>query len=263
MDKIMENSFKARLKTDEVQFGVWLDTTSAYLAEMAATCGYDWMVLDGEHSPNTIQTLLAQMQAVTAYESHPLIRVPEGEDYIIKLCLDIGAKSIMVPMIDTAQQAEAMIRAMHYPPKGVRGAGASVGRATRWNRAPGYIKDAEKSLCLILQAETPEAIKNAASIAALDGVDAIFIGPVDLATSMGFHGDFSRPEVQAEIEKGLKAARAAGKGAGIFALNPEFAEKCMGWGANMVAVACDALAYIEALEGKLNRFKPNRKRQNF
>lgn len=259
MDKVLENSFKTKLKTNEVQFGVWLDTTSAYLAEMAATCGYDWMVLDGEHSPNTIQTLLEQVRAVAAYESHPLIRVPEGEAYIIKLCLDIGAKSIMVPMIDTRAQAEAMVAAMQYPPRGVRGAGASVGRATRWNRVPGYIQDVEKSLCLILQAESPEAIKNSGEIAALDGVDGIFIGPVDLATSMGFHGDFTRPEVLAQIETGIKSIRAQGKGVGVFALNPEFAEKCMSWGANMVAIACDALAYIEALDNKLARFRPNRK----
>lgn len=232
-----------------------MDTVSPYLAEMAATCGYDWMTFDGEHAPNTVQTLLQQLQAVAAYDTHPLVRVVEGGAANIKQMLDIGFKTVMTPMIDTKEQAEAMVSAMRYAPRGVRGAGAAVTRASRWNRVPGYVAKVEDSLCLIVQAESPLALGNIEKIAALDGVDGIFIGPVDLATAMGFHGDTTRPEVQAAVEDGLKRIRAMGKGAGIFALNPEFADKCVTWGANMVAVACDALAYVEILDAKLARFR--------
>lgn len=255
MEKILENPFKAALAAGKVQYGVWMDTASPLLAEMAATCGYDWMTFDGEHAPNTVQTLLGQLQAVTAYDTHPLVRVVEGTAANIKQVLDIGFKTVMVPMVDTREQAEAMVAAMRYAPEGLRGAGAAVTRASRWNREPGYAKTAKKHLCLIVQAESPRALANIEAVAALDGVDGIFIGPVDLATAMGFHGDTTRPEVLAAVEDGLKRIRAAGKGAGIFALDPGFAEQCVAWGANMVAVACDALNYVEILDAKLARFK--------
>ena len=255
MEKIFENPFKAALKGDRPTFGVWMDTTSPYLAEIAATCGYDWMLFDGEHAPNTLQTMLQQMQAVTAYDTHPIVRLVEGSAAGIKHILDIGVKSVMIPMVETEAQAAAMVSAMRYPPGGVRGAGAAVGRATRWNRAPDYMQRVEESLCLVLQAESPRALDNLDAITALDGVDGIFIGPIDLATEMGFQGDITRPEVQAAVESGIKRIRANGKGAGVFAMNPEFADRCIAWGANMVAIACDALAYVEILEAKLARFK--------
>ena len=258
MQKILENPFKAAFATDTVQYGVWMGTTSPYLAEMAAACGYDWMSFDGEHAPNTVQTMLQQLQAVSAYDTHPLVRVVEGTAAGIKQMLDIGFTTIMTPMIDTKEQAEAMVAAMRYAPEGVRGAGAALTRSSCWNRVPGYIKRAEENLCLVVQAESTRALGNIESIAALDGVDGIFIGPVDLATSMGFYGDVTRPEVQDAVADGIKRIRAAGKGAGIFALNPEFAERCVAWGANMVTVACDVLAYGEILDAKLARFKPKK-----
>ncbi|MDR2891491.1 MAG: 2-keto-3-deoxy-L-rhamnonate aldolase [Deltaproteobacteria bacterium] len=260
MEKVLENPFKTKWKTNEVQYGVWLDIPSAYTAEIAAACGYDWLVLDGEHCPNTITDLLSQLRAIAPYPTHPIVRVLEGDDARIKQILDIGAKSIVVPMVDTAEQARAMVRAMRYPPEGVRGTAAVVARATRWNRVPNYMDRVDESLCLILQAESVTGMANLEEVCSIDGVDGIFIGPVDLATSMGFKGDVSRPEVQSEVERGIKLARAKGKGVGVFALNPEFADKCAAWGANMIAIACDALALSSALEEKLDRFRPGRKK---
>ena len=258
MEKVLENPFKEKLKTDEVQYGLWLDIPSAYTAEIAAACGYDWLVLDGEHSPYTITDMLAQLRAVAPYSGHPIVRLLEGGDAPIKQILDVGAKSVMIPMVDTAEQASSLVKAMRYPPEGVRGTAAVVARASRWNRVPDYMTRVNESLCLILQAESVTGMANLEAVCSTEGVDAIFIGPVDLATSMGFNGDVSRPEVQREVERGIKLVRSKGKGVGVFALNPEFADRCVAWGANMVAIACDALALSAALEEKLDRFRPGR-----
>jgi 2-dehydro-3-deoxy-L-rhamnonate aldolase len=255
---MLHNSFKNAIAKGDVQIGLWLSTATSYMAEISATSGYDWLLLDGEHAPNTIQTQYAQLQAIAPYSSHPIIRVAEGNRTLIKQALDIGAQTLLVPMINSAQDAQEMVSAMCYPPKGVRGVGASVARASRWGRVNDYMQVAEENLCLLVQAETKEAIDNLDEITKVDGVDGVFIGPADLSASLGYVDNAGHPEMQAIIEKSIKRIRALGKAAGTLAVDPEMAKKCIEWGASFVAVAVDTMLYTQALDTALAIFKPTK-----
>lgn len=249
------NAFKQALQNNEVQIGLWMSTTTSYLAEIAATSGYDWLLFDGEHAPNTIQSLYTQLQTVAPYDSHPIVRPVEGTRANVKQLLDIGAQTLLIPMIDTAEQAREMVSALRYPPKGVRGVGASVARAARWGRIENYMRDAEKELCLLVQAETGTALQNLDEILTVDGVDGVFIGPADLSASLGHPDDAGHPEVMAAIEKAIKQIRKAGKAAGTLAVNEDVAKQCIEWGATFVAVAVDTMLYTQALDARLAAFK--------
>ncbi len=154
MNALLSNPFKERLRKGEVQIGLWLSSTTAYMAEIAATSGYDWLLIDGEHAPNTIQDLYHQLQAVASYTSHPVIRPVEGSKPLIKQVLDIGAQTLLIPMVDTADQARQVVSATRYPPYGERGVGASVARAARWGRIENYMAQVNDSLCLLVQVES-------------------------------------------------------------------------------------------------------------
>ncbi|MDL2313997.1 HpcH/HpaI aldolase/citrate lyase family protein [Desulfovibrio sp. OttesenSCG-928-C14] len=255
MEKVLSNPFKEKMQKGVEQFGIWLSTGAPVAAELAASCGYDWVVVDNEHGPNTLTSSLAQLQALSAYPVHPIIRVRDHNPAGIKQVLDLGFKTIVLPMVDTRAQAEAAVSAMRYPPRGIRGVGATVARASRWGRVPDYLRKAEETLCLVVQAESVEFIENMDAITATDGVDAVFIGPMDLSASMGFIGQPGREEVLAAVEKIVRRVRGLGKGAGVFAVDPDFARLCMGWGANVLGVDCDALALTRALDAKLACFK--------
>lgn len=260
MEKVLSNPLKEALKSGKPQYGCWLNSTTPMMAEIAATCGYDWMLYDGEHGPNDTQSLFYQLQATAAYPSHAVCRVPENHDATIKLVLDMGFKTIMVPLVDDKAKAEAAVRAITYPPVGVRGVGALVGRATRWNSVPGYAQKVQDSLCLVAQVETVEAVKNLDEIASVPGIDVMFIGPADLATSMGFYGDFNRPEVLEVIESTIKRIVKLGKVAGAFTMG-DLSQKCLDWGALFVSVASDLLIYKQGLQDRLTMFNPNAKLQ--
>ncbi|EYZ97164.1 2-keto-3-deoxy-L-rhamnonate aldolase [Escherichia coli O119:H4 str. 03-3458] len=160
MNALLTNPFKERLRKGEVQIGLWLSSTTAYMAEIAATSGYDWLLIDGEHAPNTIQDLYHQLQAVAPYASHPVIRPVEGSKPLIKQVLDIGAQTLLIPMVDTADQARQVVSATRYPPYGERGVGASVARAARWGRIENYMAQVNDSLCLLVQVESKTALDN-------------------------------------------------------------------------------------------------------
>ena len=204
---VAKNLFKAALADGRVQIGLWLGLASAYTSELAAGSGFDWLVIDGEHAPNDIPAMLAQLQAIAAYPgAHAIARVPVGEAALIKQYLDIGAQTLLVPMVDTAEQAAHLVRACRYPQDdgqgGIRGmAGA---RASRWGRYPNYAKEANDRVCLLVQAETRTALQNLDAIAATPGVDGVFIGPADLSASLSHVGDPNHPDVQAAIEDAAK-----------------------------------------------------------
>lgn len=254
-DSTLYNPFKEAISKGEVQIGLWLSTANPYIAEIAATAGYDWLLLDGEHAPNTIQTQCSQLQAIAPYPSHPVIRIAEGNRTLVKQVLDIGAQTLLVPMINSAEEAREMVRAIQYPPKGVRGVGASIARASRWGRVPDYMKKAEENLCLLVQAETREAIENLDEILSVDGVDGVFIGPADLSASLGYPDNAGDPAVQAIIEKSIKRICSMGKAAGTLAVDPVMAKKCIEWGATFVAVAVDTMLFTQALDDNLAIFK--------
>lgn len=254
--ELPRNPFKAALRQAGPLYGIWAGMATPYAAEILATTGYDWMLVDGEHAPNTVPTLLGQLQAVAPYATHPVVRPVTGDAVLIKQLLDVGAQTLMVPMVETAEQAAALVQAMRYPPHGVRGVGGGLTRATRWDAVPDYIRTAHEQLCLIVQIESRRGVENAAAIAAVDGVDAVFIGPADLSTGLGHAGDASQPEVQDCIRRTIEAARAQGKACGILAPREEDARRYAEWGCGFIAVAIDIGLLRQAAQANLARYRP-------
>ncbi len=209
------NKLKKALVAGEMQIGLWLGSAHPMLAEIGASAGYDWCLIDGEHGPNDLPTILAQLQAMNGAPASAVVRVPIGQDWLLKQVLDIGAQTIMVPMVETAEAAKAMVRAVRYPPGGVRGVANSMVRASDYNGVTDYLETANDEICLIVQVESRAAIENIDTIAATNGVDVVFIGPADLSADMGFTGNPDAPEVVAAIKHAVERIRAAGKVAGI------------------------------------------------
>ncbi len=233
------NRFKDRLRQGTLQIGFWLSLADAYTAEICAGAGFDWLLIDGEHGPNDLRSILAQLQVVAAFPSAAVVRTPVGETWIIKQLLDIGARTLLVPMVETAEQAEALVAAMRYPPRGRRGVGAAVARAAGFDRDAGYVHHADEGVCLLVQIETRRGLDNLEAIAAVEGVDGLFIGPADLSASLGHLGDPGAPAAQAAIEDGLRRIVATGKAAGIIMGDEALVRQAIALGATFVAVGTD------------------------
>ena len=242
----MTNPFKTALAQGRQQIGLWLSLAEPYTAEVCATAGFDWLLIDGEHAPNDVRSLLTQLQAVAPYRAHPVVRVVNGDTALIKQVLDIGAMTILVPMIDTAEQAAAAASATRYPPLGVRGVGAAVARASRWASRGLYLDEANDEVCLLVQAETATALKNLKAICAVDGVHGVFIGPADLAASMGHRGNPGHPAVQAAIDDAIRTITASGKAAGTLTGDAKAARHDLEIGAQFVAVGIDVTLLAQA-----------------
>lgn len=249
------NEFKAALKDGRTQIGLWVALTSAYTAEVCAGAGYDWLLIDAEHAPNDIQTLVAQLQALARYPVHAIVRPPIGEAWMIKQILDIGAQTILVPMVETKAQAEALVRAVRYPPHGIRGVGASLARASGFNRIPNYLETANDEVCLLLQIESRAGLANLEEIATTEGVDGVFIGPADLAADMGFLGKPGVSEVQAAVEDALSRIKANGKAAGILTADQGLARRYVELGASFVGIGSDVGLLANSTTKLLNEFK--------
>lgn len=237
--QIPVNAFKNSLAENDTLFGCWAGFATGYAAEILAGTGFDWLLIDGEHAPNTLPTILAQLQAIAPYPVAPVVRSVNQDPALIKQLLDIGAQTLMVPMVESAEQASAVVRAMRYPPHGIRGVGGGLVRATRWDGVNDYLHRAHESLCLIVQVESPKGVEAAEVIAATDGVDAVFIGPADLSVGMGHPGNPGHPDVQSAIEKVIKAVQAAGKPVGILAPREENARRYQALGCQFIAVGID------------------------
>ena len=246
------NPFKQALAERRLQLGLWAALASPIATEVSAGAGFDWLVIDGEHAPNDIPLLTAQLQAVAASPSHPVVRVPVGDAALIKQVLDIGAQTVLVPMVETAAQAEALVRATRYPPQGIRGVGAALGRASAYSRIPDYLETANDQICLLVQVESAAGLAAIERIAAVAGVDGIFIGPADLAADLGCLGNPGAPEVVAAIEDGLARIQAAGQPAGILHTDPAQARRYVELGATFVAVGADVLL-LAAATSRLRR----------
>jgi 4-hydroxy-2-oxoheptanedioate aldolase len=252
------NPFKQALADKRAQIGFWLGLGDAYSAEICAGAGFDWLLIDGEHSPNGLQSILQQAQAIAAYPgANAIARVPVGHGDVgtalIKQYLDLGLQTLLVPMVDTPTQASAIVRAMRYPPHGIRGMGGA--RASRWGRYADYAKEANDNVCLLLQAETREALENLDEIAAVDGVDGIFIGPADLSASLGHLGNPGHPEVQAAIEDAIRRIIRAGKAAGILTPDETLSKRYLELGATFVAVGLDTNLLVRHTTALAARFK--------
>ena len=248
------NQFKQTLKEGRVQIGLWQALANPYTVEICAGAGYDWLLLDAEHAPNDIPLLVAQLQAMQGSSSHPIIRPPVGETWIIKQLLDIGAQTLLIPMVESGAQAVDLVKATRYPPQGVRGVGAALARASRFNRIPDYLQTANDQICLLLQVESRAGLAALDEIAATEGVDGVFIGPADLAADMGFLGKPGAPEVQAEVEKALVRIQSHGKAAGILTGDLALARQYVELGATFVAIGNDVTLFANATNKLLADF---------
>lgn len=236
--------------------GMWISSGSPVAAEIAAGCGLDWVLIDGEHSPYSLETVTELLRATGAYPATPVVRIPVNDTTLIKQYLDLGAQNLMVPMVDTADQAEQAVAAMHYPPRGVCGVGSALARSSRWNSVPDYLDRAGETISLTVQIESAAAVENAAAIAAVEGVDQIFVGPSNLAASMGYLGQQLHPEVTEAVEKTFAVVKAAGKTVGVNAFNHDQARAYLEAGASFVLVGADVQLLAGAARGLADKFIP-------
>lgn len=249
------NRFKQALKDGKTQIGCWAAFADAYATEIVATADFDWLVIDGEHGPNDLQTISQQIQVLQHVHSEAVVRVPIGNEWIIKQVLDAGAQTILVPLVETAEQAAFLARAMRYPPDGIRGMGGAGARATRFSGIADYVTTANDQVCLLVQVETARAMENLADILAVEGVDGVFIGPADLSADMGHPGNPGHPQVEDAIQKGLAAIAASDKAAGILAFNDDVAQRYLGWGAQFLAVGMDVVLLVQAARALRSRWR--------
>lgn len=250
------NYFKKRLKTQQ-QIGLWVGLADAYGTEIAANAGYDWLLIDGEHAPSDLRTTLSQLQSIAAYPSQAVVRPPIGSVQLIKQLLDIGAQSLLIPMVETVEQAELMVKAVRYPPLGVRGVGAALARATRWNSLPNYYQTAHEDICLLIQIESVKGLENLDAILQVDGIDGVFIGAVDLSATMGYEGNPNHPEVQKAVIDAIGRIRASGKAAGILSTQHDVTQKYLDLGTEFVAVGVDTSVLMNSLRDLLAKYKPD------
>ena len=252
--ELPQNSFKRALKAGKAQIGLWSSLSSSYSVEVIAGAGFDWILLDSEHSPADLENLLTQLQAAAPYPSHPVVRVPWNDMVTIKRVLDIGAQSLLVPYVSTAAEAKSAVSYTRYPPAGVRGV-AGTTRATRFGRVKDYARRAQEEICVLVQVETQQALDNIESICAVDGVDGVFIGPADLHASMGFVGEIANAKVKPLIDEAIRRIRKAGKAPGILTPSETDARHWLECGALFVAVGADAGILARGAEALAAKFK--------
>jgi 4-hydroxy-2-oxoheptanedioate aldolase len=253
--QLPKNEFKAALREKRRQIGLWVGLADSVCAEICAGAGFDWLLIDGEHGPNDVRTLLAQLQAVAPYAAHPVVRPLTGDINLIKQLLDIGAQTILIPMVESAEQAQRLVSAMRYPPAGIRGIGTTLARAARWDRIPDYLHKANEQVCLLVQVETRQGLENIEAIAAVEGVDGVFIGPSDLSASLGHTGQIAHPEMLRVIEDAIRRIVATGKAAGILTTDEALARRHLELGCSFVAVGIDTALLKRATDDLVNRFK--------
>lgn len=255
MIKLPVNRFKKRLRDGDRQVGLFMALADPYVAEIVATAQFDWIMIDAEHGPNDVRSILQQAQVLAAYDIPVAVRPSMDAQWMIKQLLDIGVQTLVVPMVDTPEQAARIVSAAQYPPKGIRGVGTSMARAARWNGVGDYLERASDEICIIVQAETKLAVSNLEAIAEVPGVDAIFVGPSDLAADMGKIGEPNHPDVQAVVEDALLRIVASGKSAGVFTGTPEFTRRAFELGCGFVACGSDAAVFSQGIRSHAERFK--------
>lgn len=250
------NAFKNALARKEPQIGLWLSLSDPYCAEVVAGAGFDWLLLDGEHAPDDMRLIFAQLQAIEPYPVHPVVRPSAGAMHDFGQYFDLGVQTLLIPMVENADQAGELVEAVKYPLNGVRGTGPTVARAPRWGKTKDYPARADDEVCLLVQVETVEGMSNIEAIAATPGVDGVFIGPADLAASMGYLSEGSgHPDVVAEVKRGFKAILAADKAPGILTLDDEMNREYLELGALFLVVGADVTLLARATEALAAKFK--------
>ncbi|WP_420113057.1 aldolase/citrate lyase family protein [Pseudactinotalea sp.] len=240
---------------DRPLIGMWCSSGSPLVAEICAGSGIDWLLIDGEHGPNDLGTILAQLQAVAPYPATPVVRVPANDPVMIKQVLDLGAQNLLVPMVDTAEQAAAAVAAVRYPPGGIRGVGSALARSGRWGRVENYLPDGDAHISLFVQVESQAGVAAAGQIAAVDGVDGVYVGPSDLAASMGLLGQQSHPDVVDAVLATFTAAQEQGKPVGVNAFDEQVASRYLDAGATFATVGADVTLLARGSEALATRFQ--------
>ena len=249
------NTFKAAIKAGQVQIGLWVTLADAYAAEGLASAGFDWLLIDGEHAPNDVRSMLGQLQAMAAYPVQPIVRPVIGDAHLIKQILEIGTQTLLIPVVESAEQAAQMVAATRYPPKGMRGVGSAVARSSRWNQIADYAHKADDEMCVLVQVETCAGLENLDAIAAVSDVDGVFFGPADLSASMGYLGQTSHPEVHKAILDGIRRVLKAGKAPGILCTDQALAREYLAAGALFVAVGVDSSLLVRSASQLAQSFK--------
>jgi 4-hydroxy-2-oxoheptanedioate aldolase len=252
--EFQKNAFKATLAAGQLQIGVWSSLCSNIAADILSDCGFDWILLDTEHSPNEIPDLVGQLQAIRGGSATPIIRPAWNDAVLAKRALDIGAQTLLFPYVQNPEEAKRAVASTRYPPHGVRGVSVAA-RASRYGRTPGYLGKANSEICVLVQVETREAMNELEAIARIDGVDGVFIGPSDLAASLGHLGNPAHADVQAAIHDAVKRLKAIGKPAGILTSNEDEARRYIEWGYLFVAVGADVGLLARNADALAKKFK--------
>jgi 4-hydroxy-2-oxoheptanedioate aldolase len=248
------NVFKHAIARGELQIGLWCSLCSPITAEIVSHSGFDWLLLDTEHSPNEVPDVLGQLQAVQAGTASAIVRPAWNDIVLIKRFLDIGAQTLLIPFVQTPEEARRAVKATRYPPGGIRGITGS-GRASRYGRVKDYLQNASQEICLLVQVETKSALDQIEAIASVDGIDGVFIGPNDLSASFGHIGNWGHPDVQAALEDAVRRLTKIGKPAGILTPNEEEAKRFIQWGYTFVAVGADLGLLARGADALAKRFK--------
>ncbi len=248
-----KNRFRQALREGRPQIGFWCSLPGGYAAEVVAGAGFDWLLFDTEHAPLDPIAVLPQLQAAAPYPGSCVVRAAWNDAVLVKRLLDIGAQTILIPYVQSAEEARTAVAAVRYPPAGMRGV-SGMSRSSRFGRVADYHRQAEAELCLLVQVETAAALDALEAIAAVDGVDGIFIGPADLAASLGHLGGHDEPEMTAVVEDAIGRIRRAGKPAGVLTLDRGFARRCLDLGALFVAVGIDAAILARGAEALAREF---------
>ncbi len=249
------NTFKRALRAGEQQIGLWLGLASPYTAEILGGAGFDWLLIDGEHAPNNVPSILAQLQALAPYPVSPVVRVAWNDPVRIKQVLDLGVQTLLVPMVQSAEEAAAAVAATRYPPHGIRGVGSALARASRWNRIPDYVTRANGEMCVLVQVESRAGLEHLDAIAATEGVDGVFIGPADLAADLGHLGKPNHPDVQAAIADAIARIARAGKAPGILSGDVAQSRRFMALGTRFTAVGVDTTVLARGAEALAAQFR--------
>jgi 4-hydroxy-2-oxoheptanedioate aldolase len=247
--------WKQQLAGAEPLVGMWVASGAPVLAEICAGAGLDWLLIDSEHAPNDLVTIQPQLQAVAPYQVTPVVRPPVGDPVQIKQLLDAGVEVLLIPMIESAEQAAQVVAATRYPPAGIRGVGATLARASRWGRVGGYVAAANDEVSVLLQVESRAGLDCLDDICRVDGVDGVFIGPADLAASLGHLGQPDHPDVVEEVEKAIKAITASGKAAGVNAFGEALARRYLAAGAQFILVGADLTLVARGSEELATRYR--------
>lgn len=254
--KLRTNTFKQDILAGKPTYGIWNGISHSYVAEMCAGAGFDWVCIDAEHAPFSVESIVQNVQAIQSHGTSAIVRIPSADPVMIKRLLDAGVQSILSPMIETVEQAETIAQAMLYPPKGVRGVGTALARAAQWNRVNDYFKLADEQMCCIGQIESVKGVEALDDILKVEGLDVLFLGPADLAATMGYLGKPGHPEVVAVVKDCIQKIKKAGKIAGFLTGSKELINTYTQEGALMIGVGLDTILLAKATKALAESYKP-------